>query len=210
MQKESKYRLRQRLKIKKEEEKMSPSHLNEQLAYAIDSHYFWEDIISLVDKGADPHIKTDSGFTIWAGLERIFMAWAEDVASNWNGGRGQWDTEEEKRNLSYINKEIKKIMNRFPNMDIDGACFDGTFLNVVSREARRVDDLSVFNEVFETLLSYGANPYDKSSFRQPIEWFKYTEMPADFPLYLIKVKEQKEELNQTIVSENSSKNKARI
>lgn len=210
MQKESKYRLRQRLKIKEQEEKLSPSNLNNQLADAIDSHYFWEDVIALVNKGADPYIKTDNGFTIWTGLERIFMAWAEDVASNWNGGRGQWDTEEEKRNLSYINKEIKKVMNRFPDMDIDGACFDGTFLNVVSREARRVDDLSVFNEIFETLLSHGANPYDNSSFRQPIEWFNYTEMPADFPLYLIKVKEQKEELNQTILSEHSSKNKARI
>lgn len=210
MQKESKYRLRQRLKLKESQESLSSTNLNNQLIEAIESHDFWEDIIAIVNKGADPYITTERGFTIWTGLERIFMAWAEDVASNWNGGRGQWDTEEEKRNLSYINKEIKKVMNRFPDMNIDGACFDGTLLNVISREARRVNDLSVFNELFETLLSFGANPYDNSSFRKPMEWFKYTEMPADFPLYLLKVQEQKKELNKIVLSENIQKNKARI
>lgn len=200
--KESKYRLRQRMKIKEDEYKNSNEYMDSCLIKAIEDYDFWEDVLSFIEKGANPELKTEDNLSIWTGLEKIFTCWAEDTADHWNGSTGEWDTEYERNNLKYIQQQIERTMTKYPNVDIDGLCYSGTFLNVVCIEARRVQDISLFNDIIKTLLDHGADPCRKDYINRPIDWFSGREIPADSPLYIYQIEQQKKQLEKIVIEED--------
>lgn len=207
MQKESKYTRRERLKrmgiIEVNGIQKEIKNVNKELISSIDNNEFWEDMENLIKEGANPNIKNEKGYTIFIGLEKIFTAWAEMTFDRCT----RWETEEEKRRISYIIERLDFIKGKCPEIDIDGECLHGTFLNLVAQESRRLRDPMLFSSLFKKLLEYGADIYSEKGFRKPIQWLERVNLPLEHPLAEIVMERQKEILNKELKDTTIDNNK---
>lgn len=79
--------------------------LDKELMSEISKKNFWEDMTSLIEKGANPTVKNDKGDDIQVGLIRIMDAWA-DMAFK---GNFKWNDSDGKMRVAYL-KEQADIM----------------------------------------------------------------------------------------------------